>query len=258
MTFPDTDRFVYLPVKQPEGRKPSNTKDSQATSERALKRLKKADDLAPSIPVPQVAPLPPQKENASNSDTPVDTTTHPLQTDLGTSILILDKPVGAEKDKQPKQRVALDSCTLVEENEKDYEIESNEKFNLVYPNGIEIFLIAQPKGDDYNPIDDIYTTVQLIASDCVPASSQDLFGDSKAGIVRNIVRACHKKNFENLKLNLIEFNSVMSSLKEKGTFVLHPEQPASPELILHCFNQAYARSIAPHANQLNKYQGIHF
>jgi hypothetical protein len=116
----------------------------------------------------------------------------------------------------------------------------------------------KPKNEEYDPIHDIYQTVQLVLSQCVPVSEQHRFGDSKAGILRNVIRACHKKAVVDLKEALQSYNSILLELKEKGIFDAQEDNGprASNELIQHIFEQAYARSIAPLSHLLNNYQGF--
>ena len=299
MKLQDTDRFVYLPVRNPENHLRDHGK-AKIVVPAAIVNIKKDSDVIPmkrqsddinsnkekvkvlktekpDIPKAMKTNLKVEKQDSlikaefkpkdvTKADNSIPKIDNPkLKPDSPKKPTIEPKPVQPPKpteahfEQEPrkqKPRIAIDSCTVVRENEKDYEIIDPENFTLAYPNGIEKFLLAHPKSDDYDPIDDIYTTVQLIHSDCIPPEKQHLLGDKNKGIVRNIVRACHKKNFVDLKLNLVEFNKVMKELKDEGVFNGQGKIASSPDLILHAFNQAYARSIAPHANQLNKYQGL--
>ena len=258
MQLPDTDRFVYLPIRKPRIMDESFKRDVVPEKAKKPELVSKAATKIETIPQKRPAP-----DSNIAQEKPKQPKIEPLIKGSPDASKTAKQEGSNKKEqlpdtKKPKIRVAIESCTVVEENSKDYEIQDPESISLVYPNGNEKYLLAQPKSDDYDPIDDIYTTVQLIASDCVSDDKKHLFGDKKAGIVRNIVRACHKKNFVDLKKHMLEFNTVMQSLKDQHLFDIQGVKPASPDLILHAFNQAYARSIAPHANQLNKYQGTLF
>ena len=63
--------------------------------------------------------------------------------------------------------------------------------------------------EDYNPITDIYLTTQMILQHCLTEDQARPFGDTKSGILRSVIKACHRKNGNDLKAALINFNEQM-------------------------------------------------
>jgi hypothetical protein len=121
----------------------------------------------------------------------------------------------------------------------------------------EKFPLCVPITDEYAPLHDIYTTVQLIASDVVPEEYTEL-GDERNGIIRFIMKACHKKSGIDLIEGVKEFNKVLLDYRAKGIFEdMETKGPrASDDLIRHILEQSYARSIGPSAHLLNHYEGF--
>ncbi|KAJ2993423.1 Nucleosomal histone H3-Lys79 methylase [Globomyces sp. JEL0801] len=139
--------------------------------------------------------------------------------------------------------------------------EEFEKIVLEFPgkNAQETFPLAVPKGDNYNPLRDLYTTVQMIASHCIPAEiAANTVGDDKRGILRNIIKACHLNNIDDLIEGISQFNDVLRELKLDGGF--ENDQISGPpgtfDLIQHILEQAYSRSVAPMSHLLNQYEGF--
>ncbi|KAJ3309281.1 Nucleosomal histone H3-Lys79 methylase [Boothiomyces sp. JEL0838] len=162
------------------------------------------------------------------------------------------------------QKNAIEAKQIVLDNLKVYkplEGQDMETITLEYPGRDcrEEFLLAISNSpDEYAPITDIYNTVQLIASECLPKGTVNNFGDSRIGIIRNIMKACHKQITADLKDGMLAFNAVMLELKDSGVFdnceIKGP--PASFDLITHILEQSYARSIAPKSHLLNHYEGF--
>jgi hypothetical protein len=144
----------------------------------------------------------------------------------------------------------INSSKIVEDNIKAYQTPATEQtiVQFIYPSGVsEEFNLLFPKADDYNPIQDIYKTVQLIAN-YIP----DL-GTEKNGILRKIIKYSNLKNIDNLKEAIHEYNQVISNYTPAD---LDIAPTADYELIHHILEQSYSRSIAPNAQLLNNYIGF--
>ena len=117
----------------------------------------------------------------------------------------------------------------------------------------ENFILAIPKSiDEYNPMQDLYHTTQMIVRHC--AQETTALGDEKTGILRSIIKACHKKTYPDLKVAIKDFNEAMKDLKASGFF--KQGVIAQFSLITHILEQSYARSVAPYAHELNQYEGF--
>nr|KAJ3420738.1 Nucleosomal histone H3-Lys79 methylase [Polyrhizophydium stewartii] len=167
---------------------------------------------------------------------------------------------------------AIHAVDVVRKNPKPYAHvgdESNrigddiQTIELEYPghNAQEIFPLVVPSKTtqiEYNPINDIYVTTQMIARHCLSEQQMPLLGDSRSGIVRRIIKACHRKDSVALQSAVSDFNQVVTQLKDEGAFEQDEIRgpPAQYELITHILEQAYARSVAPLAHLLNNYEGF--
>ncbi|KAJ3043756.1 Nucleosomal histone H3-Lys79 methylase [Rhizophlyctis rosea] len=136
-----------------------------------------------------------------------------------------------------------------------------ETVELEYPgtNAREIFpLLNVKRAEEYNPILDISQTVQNVASYCIDPEQGKPFGDNRKGIIRNVIKACNKKNGVELKEALKEFNSIMRTLKRDGVFSTSESHGAAApfNLVSHIMEQAYARAVSAEAHKLNTYEGF--
>lgn len=95
---------------------------------------------------------------------------------------------------------------------------------------------------------------------CVPQKYQNLFGDSKNGIIRSIIKSTNRKNKEGLKKAIAEYNKVLESIINDKAFVDSEEygDVSAPELVSHILIQAYSRTVAQKSDMLNSYRGKKF
>ena len=140
-----------------------------------------------------------------------------------------------------------------------------ETIQLVYPGekAIETFPLVVPAKTaaghgEYNPVQDLYLTVQTIGQNCLNDKQREIAGDTRNGIIRSIVKYCHKKSPQQLKQAVLDFNKVMTGFKDDGAFEQNEIRGAAakPPLVDHILEQAYCRSVAPSANLLNNYEGF--
>ncbi|KAI9202104.1 histone methylation protein DOT1-domain-containing protein [Polychytrium aggregatum] len=134
-----------------------------------------------------------------------------------------------------------------------------ESIDLEYPgiDAVEKFpLVVPTKLGEYNPTHDIYTTTQMIVEFCIPKEHSSKFGDTKHGTLRKIIKSCHRRNVQDLRDGVAAFNAQLRELKKQGLFERCEGLggAASPKLVSHILDQAYARSVAPYSNHLNNYR----
>ena len=106
---------------------------------------------------------------------------------------------------------------------------------------------------EYCPVTDLKHTTQIIARYCIPESHQALFGDTKQGILRNIIKFCNKKSPTDLLTAIEKFNITMKTVREE---VASFKPSIDYDGITHILEQAYLRTIAPNAHKLNKTKGF--
>ncbi|EGF77828.1 hypothetical protein BATDEDRAFT_91271 [Batrachochytrium dendrobatidis JAM81] len=153
---------------------------------------------------------------------------------------------------------AIESIHLVNQNLKRFScfgdeagaaLEKMKTITLEYPGdgAHEVYGLAVPSRstqNEHNPIQDIYSTTQMIAQYCISQEHKSLFGDSKSGIIRHIIKACHRRDPNALESAIADYNRVMIRLKDKGVFEQDEIRgpPASCELTTHILEQAYGFS----------------
>jgi len=109
-----------------------------------------------------------------------------------------------------------------------------------------------------NPIEDLKYTMQMVIRYCVPQKYQKLFGDSKNGIIRSIIKSTNRKNKEGLKKAINEYNKALEFVINEKAFVDSEEygDVSAPELVSHILVQAYSRTVAQKSDMLNSYRGF--
>ncbi|KAJ3327005.1 Nucleosomal histone H3-Lys79 methylase, partial [Kappamyces sp. JEL0680] len=104
---------------------------------------------------------------------------------------------------------------------------------------------------------DLYTTVQFIAQECLSTQTAGSLGDTRQGILRSIIKACHRRLPKQLKEAVHEFNQVLARLKDdRGVSSETDDGPVSGAFVDHVLEQAYARCVAPKAHLLREYEGF--
>jgi len=108
-----------------------------------------------------------------------------------------------------------------------------------------------------NPIFDLYSTTQMVIRYCVPPKYQELFGDTKNGIIRSIIKAHNRKNKEGLKKAITEYNKTLELIINDNAFANSEEfgDVSAPELVSHILEQAYVRTVSQKSDMLNLYRG---
>ena len=128
---------------------------------------------------------------------------------------------------------------------------------LVYPgNTREIYPLVVPKSsEEFNPITDLYHTVQMIGRHCFPGSSP--LGDEQSGFVRGVMKAIHKKQSHVLANSVLEFNAAVIKLRSNlDTEPIKVLLPTPYYLMVHILEQSYSRVVAPDSHVLNVYEGL--
>jgi len=127
-------------------------------------------------------------------------------------------------------------------------------------NFIRYPLIVPKKSDELSPIEDLKYTIKMVIRYCVPPKFQKLFGDTKNGIIRSIIKATNRKNKEGLKKAITEYNKTLEYIINEKAFVNSEEygDVSPPELVSHILIQAYSRTVAQKSEMLNLYRGIYY
>ncbi|KAJ3402121.1 Nucleosomal histone H3-Lys79 methylase [Chytriomyces hyalinus] len=130
---------------------------------------------------------------------------------------------------------------------------------LAYPNSdrMETFPLCVPcKKDEYNPIQDIKSSVLVMVKLCLSNEEAGQFGDEVSGPLRAVLRSCNRKDAPGLKDALLHFNTLMQKVRQErvktGFALLKPPTPV--DVIYHILDQAYAHTVSPHVDLLKSYK----
>ena len=117
-------------------------------------------------------------------------------------------------------------------------------------------LVIPYSSHEHSPLQDIYLTTQYVVKYCVPKCLREKFGDEKEGILRNIMKACHRRDVDLLKSAISDFNTLLVELKSQGVFAQEEATGISAgySLVCHILEQSYARTVAPDADSLRDYK----
>ncbi|KAJ3109875.1 Nucleosomal histone H3-Lys79 methylase [Phlyctochytrium planicorne] len=132
-------------------------------------------------------------------------------------------------------------------------------WNILYLERLKskAFLMAEPsRKDEYNPIADLKVVATYIATECVEPSFSSRFGDVNNGLLRQIIKACNRRNVKDLEACVSQFNSAIEEYRSSRMDVDVAKPPASIELIDFILDQAYARAVSPNVSILKSYKGI--
>jgi hypothetical protein len=113
------------------------------------------------------------------------------------------------------------------------------------------------RSDDYSPIQDLYTTVKFIASECLIGDAIGKMGDERLGLLRSVIKHCHRKQPKELKQAVLDFNAALKQFRVEEKVCKELDAgAASPPFVEHILEQAYARCVAPKSNLLREYEGF--
>jgi len=126
--------------------------------------------------------------------------------------------------------------------------EESPSVELLYPSGDrERFILAQPKDrHEHTPLEDLLTTMTLLASEYKSAFPSSFLDDLEKPIVR--------KDHHRLRALVNTFNDQIRGLREAGRFGGEP-LPCSMQMSSHIWGQAYERTIE-NPRVLNQYKGF--
>lgn len=114
----------------------------------------------------------------------------------------------------------------------------------------------QEDKDEYNPISDLMRTATAIYEYFLPPEIQKLLGDDYQGTMRNLTKYRNRRDGTGFWKAVNEFNTVVRQFKQDGQMAAHARKiRPSYELVCHILYQVYSRTVAPHAEALNNYQG---
>jgi H3 lysine-79-specific histone-lysine N-methyltransferase len=110
--------------------------------------------------------------------------------------------------------------------------------------------------DEYNPITDLMRTATAIYEYFLPPEVQKQLGDDNQGTMRNLTKHRNRRNGTGFLKAVDEFNKVVRQFKQDGQMVASARKVRPTyELVCHILYQVYSRTVAPHAEALNNYQG---
>ncbi|ORX59450.1 DOT1-domain-containing protein [Hesseltinella vesiculosa] len=135
--------------------------------------------------------------------------------------------------------------------ELEYPAHQKEEFFLVCP-------ITQ-ETQQYNPMADIADTIQHIYDDYLTREQQKRFGDVQQGIMRQLTKYRNRREQPGYVAAIDQWNTQLRDLKQQhGALSLQEtrRRHASYTLACHVLYQIYSRTVAFHADKLNRYKAF--
>ncbi|KAL7752345.1 Nucleosomal histone H3-Lys79 methylase [Sorochytrium milnesiophthora] len=135
-----------------------------------------------------------------------------------------------------------------------------------------------PSDPEYDPVEDLIATVRALVENALvvpPANVLSTFTHEQTGIIRRLERARNRQNLLKFTRTIDEFNQELGKCRKEGYVLGYTKKRlnapdvsadikaairnqindfASPGLVAHILDQSYARTVAPHADKLTKYQ----
>ncbi|OZJ06877.1 hypothetical protein BZG36_00029 [Bifiguratus adelaidae] len=163
---------------------------------------------------------------------------------------------GAESPASPGPDVAVDTQRVVLEYPRQ---DTHENFLLMRP------VKAAGKSDtdvedkdEYNPVSDLIKTANLIVDYYLTPEQASEFGDDHKGILRDLVKHRNRRNGPGFIEAVEKFNEKLRLFRDQGLITNNVRQMGRPayELVCHILYQVYSRTVAPHADRLNRYEAF--
>ncbi|ORX88332.1 DOT1-domain-containing protein [Basidiobolus meristosporus CBS 931.73] len=112
--------------------------------------------------------------------------------------------------------------------------------------------------EEYNPITDLISTVEVIVDHMLSENLASHFGDEKEGVIRNLKKARNRKEGLEFVSAVRDFNVLMRKFKESGQMQACAKRIKVPsiELSSHILYQVYSRTVAPQADSLKEYEAF--
>jgi H3 lysine-79-specific histone-lysine N-methyltransferase len=126
------------------------------------------------------------------------------------------------------------------------------------PSGPERFQLSLPKDpSNFNPLDDIYYTIEEIVQHYLPADLASELSSEADGTVRLLKRAVVKNQPDEFKRIVESFNTTMKKKLEDGTIanVLDSKHAIPLNLVKCILAQVYWRTVSPYAYLLKRVKG---
>lgn len=129
---------------------------------------------------------------------------------------------------------------------------------LEYPSGFcETFSLMIPYSrkeaaidhEEYNPVQDIISTVELIAYYCCDSEIGIRYGDTKSGHIRNLIKSKNTGDQQLFTTTLSHINQLTRELRQNNEFI-NPNPLKNSQVSSHLLHQAYSRAVAPHSDLL--------
>ncbi|KAF1948668.1 DOT1-domain-containing protein [Byssothecium circinans] len=137
--------------------------------------------------------------------------------------------------------------------------ESNRVVELQYPSParpeqFELVVPRSDKGDEYNPLEDIYSNIEEIIQHYLPAPlvEQHKLSDEAVGIVRLLKRAVTKDSPSNFRAALTRFNAIVKDNMNGISTVIDDMHAIPLGLVQRIINQVYQRTVSWRSHRLRR------
>ncbi|KAK1146101.1 Nucleosomal histone H3-Lys79 methylase [Aspergillus melleus] len=121
-----------------------------------------------------------------------------------------------------------------------------ERYNLVVPRD----------NDDFKPIDDIFSVVDIVSQTHIPEDEADEFNNESTGIKRRLRRALAQGSEKDFRQVVTDYNHAIERLRRSGSIAkkLDSTHRLNLPLVERILTQIYSRTVSPRVESLRQYE----
>ncbi|KAI9045179.1 histone methyltransferase DOT1 [Aspergillus affinis] len=121
-----------------------------------------------------------------------------------------------------------------------------ERYNLVVPRD----------NDDFKPIDDIFSVVDIVSQTHIPEDEADEFNNESTGIKRRLRRALAQGSENDFRQVVTDYNQAIERLRRSGSIAkkLDSTHRLNLPLVERILTQIYSRTVSPRVESLRQYE----
>lgn len=117
-------------------------------------------------------------------------------------------------------------------------------------------LVVPRDNDDFKPIDDIFSVVDIVSQTHIPEDEAEEFNNESTGIKRRLRRALAQGSENDFRQVVADYNSAIERLRRDGSIArkLDSTHRLNLPLVERILTQIYSRTVSPRVESLRQYE----